>query len=57
MITFIKIDFYKIKKIKDYFFHNNHHSFTLIMNDNSQSFITLKHEDFLVFWSLYHKLK
>lgn len=53
----VYIDFYKIKRIKNYQQYNNMHTFIVINEDNSEKFLCLKEKDFINFWGLYCKVK
>ena len=53
----VYIDFYKIKRIKNYQQFDNMHRFVVINYDNSERMLCLKENDFINFWALYCKVK
>jgi len=53
----ININFYNIKKIKDFFIQNEYQVVCLVQNDNQEVWVKLNEYDAKIFWGLYYKLK
>jgi len=50
-----RLNFYNIKKIEDYCYKNKLHYFIVINMDNTEQFVCLDDEMFIIFWAHYRK--